>query len=160
MGWLYVAFNEMKYNLKGLHPTVKQSMEQLIKKSKQRGIEIRITEGFRSINKQNQLYQLGRSKPGAIVTYAKGGQSYHNYGLAIDFAIYDPKRRKIIWDLAYDGNQNGKSDWMEVVTEAKKLGFDWGGDWQGFKDTPHLEMTFGQTIWELYIQTKTVHALK
>ncbi|PNB52989.1 peptidase M15, partial [Pseudomonas sp. GW456-E7] len=61
------------------------------------------------------------------------------YGLAIDFAL-QKKDGSIIWDLEYDGNQNGKSDWLEVVEIAKKLGFEWGGDWTRFKDYPHLEM--------------------
>jgi peptidoglycan L-alanyl-D-glutamate endopeptidase CwlK len=39
------------------------------------------------------------------------------------------------------------ADWMEVVEEAKRLGFFWGGDFRGtFKDQPHLEMAFGLTI--------------
>ncbi len=42
--------------------------------------------------------------------------------------------------MEYDGNQNGKSDWLEVVEIAKTLGFEWGGDWKRFKDYPHLEM--------------------
>ncbi len=32
---------------------------------------------------------------------------------------------------------------------AKELGFEWGGDWDHFKDYPHLEMRFGLTINEL-----------
>ena len=38
---------------------------------------------------------------------------------------------------------------MEVVAIAKNLGFDWGGDWSGFKDYPHLQMTFGLSLREL-----------
>jgi peptidoglycan L-alanyl-D-glutamate endopeptidase CwlK len=30
------------------------------------------------------LYAIGRTKPGKKVTKAKGGTSYHNYGLAFD----------------------------------------------------------------------------
>lgn len=51
--------------------------------------------------------------------------------------------------MEYDGNDNGKSDWMEVVSIAKDLGFEWGGDWSGFKDYPHLQMTFGLSLREL-----------
>lgn len=69
----------------------------------------------------------------------KRRESYHNYGLAIDFAL-QKKDGSIIWDMEYDGNQNGKSDWLEVVEIAKTLGFEWGGDWKRFKDYPHLEM--------------------
>ncbi|WP_028777312.1 M15 family metallopeptidase [Shimazuella kribbensis] len=138
-----------EYNVQHLHPKVQSAMEQLIRKAQRKGISIRITEGFRSFDQQDQLYSQGRKKPGPIVTNAKGGQSYHNYGLAIDFALYDEKTHQLSWDIKKDGNKNGISDWQEVVYEAKKLGFSWGGDWEQFKDYPHLEMTFGQSIDEL-----------
>ncbi|MFC7439730.1 M15 family metallopeptidase [Laceyella putida] len=146
---LFLAYwqaQSAQYSLTGLYPQVAQATEQLIKNCKERGIAIKITEGFRSFEKQDQLYAKGRTVPGEIVTYAEGGESYHNYGLAVDFALFDAKRKRLSWDMERDGNKNGVSDWEEVAQEAKKLGFDWGGDWSRFKDYPHLEMTFGQSI--------------
>ena len=35
---------------------------------------------------------------------------------------------------------------MEVVTEFKKAGWIWGGDWRTFKDMPHFEKTKGLTL--------------
>ncbi|MCM3446215.1 M15 family metallopeptidase [Bacillus velezensis] len=125
-----------------LHPLVKQNAELLQTAALKKGITVVITEGFRSIEEQNELYRQGRSKKGNIVTYAKGGESYHNYGLAIDFAL-QKKDGSLIWDMTYDGNRNGTPDWLEVVSIAKTLGFDWGGDWRGFKDYPHLQMIPG-----------------
>lgn len=55
----------------------------------------------------------------------------------------------MIWDMEYDGNENSKADWDEVVGMAKALGFDWGGDWARFKDYPHFQMDFGLTIQDL-----------
>ncbi|WP_130604901.1 M15 family metallopeptidase [Cohnella abietis] len=131
-----------------LHPIVDKNKEKLIERSKKAGIKILITSDFRSSKEQDALYRQGRSDKGAIVTQVKGGQSFHNYGLAIDFALLTPKG-KAIWDMKYDGNKNGKSDWMEVVAIAKELGFAWGGDWKGFPDYPHLQMDFGYSIGEL-----------
>lgn len=131
-----------------LHPVVQENRDILIQKAAERGISVLITDGFRSFEEQNQLYDKGRSTQGQIVTHAKGGESYHNFGLAIDFALLD-KQGKALWDTSYDGNGNGKSDWMEVVDIAKELGFAWGGDWKHFKDYPHLEMRFGLTINDL-----------
>lgn len=131
-----------------LHPVVKENKQKLIDRAKEKGINVVITEGFRSIEKQNALYEQGRSTEGKIVTNAEGGTSYHNYGLAIDFALKN-KQGNIIWNTEYDGNNNGTSDWMEVVTIAKNLGFEWGGDWEHFRDYPHLQMTFGLRIREL-----------
>ena len=131
-----------------LNPTVAANSEKLIALSEKVGISILITDDFRSSQEQDALYRQGRSDEGAIVTNAKGGESYHNYGLAVDFALRTSKG-KVVWDMEFDGNQNGKSDWMEVVAIAKQLGFSWGGDWESFPDYPHLQMDFSYSIQEL-----------
>ncbi|WP_053217544.1 M15 family metallopeptidase [Virgibacillus senegalensis] len=131
-----------------LHPIVEEKKNQLVEQAEEQGIPIIITEGFRTVARQDELYQQGRSEDGDIVTYAEGGESYHNYGLAIDFALQNENGRAV-WDMSYDGNGNGESDWMEIVDIAKELGFEWGGDWARFKDYPHLQMDFGLSIYEL-----------
>ncbi|EIT84768.1 peptidase M15B and M15C DD-carboxypeptidase VanY/endolysin [Fictibacillus macauensis ZFHKF-1] len=131
----------------GLHPAVVAGKNKLISQAKAKGISLLVTDGFRSSAKQNQLYAKGRSEKGNIVTTARGGESYHNYGLAIDFALRK-KDGSVVWDMRMDENKNGLSDWMEVVKLAKRLGFSWGGDWE-FKDYPHLQMEFGLSITEL-----------
>ncbi len=131
-----------------LHPIVKERSNQLVQQAAKKGIVVVITDGFRSAAVQDRLYQQGRTTAGNIVTNAKGGQSYHNYGLAIDFALKTPSG-DVIWDRQFDGNKNGVADWNEVVKMAKALGFKWGGDWAKFKDYPHLQMDFGLTIADL-----------
>ena len=138
---------EKKPELGGLHPEVEEKSEKLVEKTKEKDIDIRISSGFRTEEEQDALYAQGRTVPGPIVTNAKGGESYHNYGLAVDFAIEDGN--DVIWDIEYDGNDNGKSDWKEVAEIAKDLGFTWGGDWEEFKDYPHLQMDFDTSIREL-----------
>lgn len=132
----------------GLHPIVAEHRDTLIERARDIGIEIAITDGFRSIEEQQALYRQGRQTSEAIVTYAEGGESYHNFGLAIDFALRLDDG-SIVWDTEYDGNGNGRSDWYEVADIAKSLGFEWGGDWERFRDYPHLQMTFGLSIDEL-----------
>nr|WP_310261415.1 M15 family metallopeptidase [Fictibacillus barbaricus] len=131
-----------------VNPIVAEKRDQLIQRAAQKGINIVITDDFRSAEEQDKLYARGRTDKGTIVTHVEGGESYHNYGLAIDFALL-LKDGTVVWDLKRDDNKNGKSDWMEVVTIGKELGFEWGGDWYGFKDYPHLEMDFGLSIREL-----------
>ncbi|WP_396133948.1 M15 family metallopeptidase [Bacillus sp. SLBN-46] len=131
-----------------LHPIVKERSDQLIQQSASKGIRVVITDDFRSAEDQDRLYEQGRTTEGTIVTYAKGGESYHNFGLAVDFALKDPSGN-VMWDMNYDGNKNGKDDWTEVVGMAKALGFEWGGDWAQFKDYPHLQMDFGLTVADL-----------
>jgi peptidoglycan L-alanyl-D-glutamate endopeptidase CwlK len=132
-----------------LHPVLLAGASALIQQSYAKGIPIVITQGMRTIAEQNALYAQGRTKKGNIVTNAKGGSSYHNYGLAIDFALLLPDGKSISWDTSRDGNNDKTADWQQVAQEAKKLGFEWGGDWTSFKDYSHLEMTFGLTTEQL-----------
>ena len=131
--------------LSGLLPVVRLAAERLIDRCYVRGVPIVITQGLRTIAEQDALFAQGRTKPGAKVTNARGGYSNHNFGVAIDFALLLPDGRSVSWDMKRDGDGDGRADWMEVVEEAKRLGFSWGGDWKSFVDNPHLEMTFGLT---------------
>lgn len=97
------------------------------------GVHPFITETLRTFKESDDLYAQGRTKPGQIVTNAKGGSSYHNYGMAIDFVNQVHGLPKWIVD----------ENWMKVVGAFKKHGFVWGGDFKSIKDSPHFEMTFG-----------------
>lgn len=131
-----------------LHPIVFAKQNELIAQTAKAGIKILITDGFRSSEEQDAIYAKGRTAEGKVVTQVQGGHSYHNYGLAIDFALRT-KKGEVVWDMKYDGNKNGQADWMEVVAIAKQLGFSWGGDWNNFPDYPHLQMDFGYSIRQL-----------
>jgi peptidoglycan L-alanyl-D-glutamate endopeptidase CwlK len=108
---------------------------------------------LRTFAEQDALFAQGRTKPGAVVTKAKGGQSYHNYGLAIDIVLLVDKDKNgtfeaASWDLKTDFDGDGKSDWQEIVTIFKRYGYEWGGDWK-FNDAPHFQKTFGKSVAEL-----------
>lgn len=108
---------------------------------------------LRTFAEQDALFAQGRTKPGKVVTNAKGGQSYHNYGLAIDIVLLADKDHNgsfetAVWDTRTDFDGDKKADWMEVVQIFKRYGFEWGGDWK-FKDDPHFQKTFGKSIYEL-----------
>ncbi|MGU3469881.1 M15 family metallopeptidase [Paenibacillus sp. D51F] len=129
--------------LTGLLPVVAAAASALIERCYNRGVPIVITQGLRTIAEQEALYAQGRTTPGAIVTKARGGESNHNFGVEIDFALLLPDGRTCSWDTKRDDDRDGIADWNEVVAEAKRLGFEWGGDWRTFTDLPHFEMTFG-----------------
>lgn len=145
-----------------LHPKVRQEAIDTINKVEQGfppNIKVRVVQSLRTIEEQDEIYAQGRTKPGKIVTKAKGGKSYHNYGLAIDFAIMydennDGKFELLSWDIAKDGDKDGKKDWMEVVDAFKALGWEWGGEWHTIKDFPHLQKTFGFTVSQLFAKYK------
>jgi peptidoglycan L-alanyl-D-glutamate endopeptidase CwlK len=149
-------------NLDGLHPYVKEKTEQLLKNANSRlkNYKMIITQAYRSTEEQNKLYAKGRTVAPIgkkyIVTNAKGGTSMHNFGLAIDFALVDPTGKKVVWDDKTDFDRDGQVDWMEVVAEAKKLGFAWGGDFKTFVDKPHLQMLGGLTEKEVISGKKPV----
>jgi peptidoglycan hydrolase-like protein with peptidoglycan-binding domain len=138
----------MVKSLEGLNPFVKAQAQKLLVNANKRltNYKMIITEAYRSKAEQDKLFAQGRSTPGDRVTNARGGQSMHNYGLAIDFALATPDGKKAVWDTQSDFDRDGKADWMEVVEEAKKLGFSWGGDWRGFVDNPHFQMTDGLSL--------------
>lgn len=108
----------------------------------------RIVSTLRTFDEQQALYNQGRTKPGPRVTNAKPGFSFHNYGLALDFAhVIDGKTTS--WDIDKDWDGDHKSDWMEVVEIFKRHGWEWGGNWRSIKDYPHFQKTFGRTELQL-----------
>jgi hypothetical protein len=119
-----------------LHPEVQGPAKRFINQTQlELGIMLRVTTGFRTFAEQDALYEQGRSKKGSIVTHAKGGQSYHNYGLAID--VVEIKDRQAIWN----------TDWIAISKIGIRNGFEWGGNWLPPKeDKPHFQMPLGYSI--------------
>ena len=116
-------------SIAGLDPEVQKAARRVVNFSHWIGEPIQVYSGFRSFEKQDSLYAQGRTTPGAIVTYAKGGQSNHNSGRAIDVAPVLDGAIKVELPPA-----------SAVVGIAKALGFEWGGDWTVRIDLPHFQM--------------------
>lgn len=127
----------MSRNVKDLHPRLQEAVKKLQKKFPMLGIG----ECFRTVQEQDGLYAQGRTKPGKIVTNARGTSysSQHQWGIAVDF-FYNVK-----------GKEYSDSKWFkEVADYAKSIGLAWGGDWTSFKDTPHLYLPdWGSTTTKL-----------
>lgn len=112
-------------DLTKLKPIVRSKCEKLCELvEKELGFKILITSTFRSFEEQHKLFTQVPQ-----VTKADAGYSYHNYGLAFDFVPMI----------------NGKPDWenlenfKKVGEIGKKLGLEWGGDWENFVDMPHFQ---------------------
>lgn len=130
-----------------LHPKVRNEVTTIVNEANSlltKHSEIRIVQGLRTIQEQNALYAQGRTAPGKIVTNAKGGSSFHNYGLAVDFCLLI-NGSTISWSLTADYDNDQKADWQEVVEVFKRYGWEWGGNWTSIKDYPHFQKTFGYT---------------
>lgn len=136
-----------------LHPRLRTEAKQIyqeICESLTGKAMCRFSHTLRTNAEQNELYAQGRTKPGKVVTNAKGGQSYHNYGLAIDIVLIrdmdgNGSYETASWDTNLDADGDGQPDWMEVVAIFKRHGWEWGGDWK-FSDKPHFQKTFGMSI--------------
>lgn len=119
-----------------LHPKVREEVKKIVQEinSNLKGrAQVRIAQGLRTFAEQDALYKK-RPK----VTNAKGGQSVHNYGFAVDIVmIIDGKTAS--WDTKKDWDGDKVSDWDEAVKVFAKYGWNWGGNWHSFKDMPHFD---------------------
>lgn len=133
--------NPTKDRINMLHPSVKEEVIKIIQECDLElngKAKVRITQGLRTIAEQNELYAIGRTKPGSKVTNAKGGQSVHNYGFAVDIClIIDGKIAS--WDTVKDWDNDKVADWYECVKIFAKYGWEWGGNWKKVKDLPHFD---------------------
>ena len=135
--------------IKSMHPILRDQLKNdylEINKKLPKHVRLRFTHTYRSIQEQNELYAIGRTVKGNKVTNAKGGSSFHNYGLAFDIAILlDNDKNGTFESISYAQDAN----FMKVVNFFKFKGYEWGGDFKTFKDKPHFQMTFGKSITEL-----------
>lgn len=119
-----------KNRLAKVHPKLAAGVTKLIEALATEGMTVEVVQGLRTFAEQDELFKQGRSKPGQIVTNAKGGQSNHNYGLAVDLCPF----------------LNGKPQWndnngfVRIGAEAAKQGLEWGGSWKKFIDKPHVQV--------------------
>lgn len=122
--------------LEGLHPNLQNFFMELIKISP---YDFSITQGIRTAEEQNKLYQQGRTTQGKIVTNCDGYKIKSNHqiksdglGHAGDIAVLI--NNKITWNERY---------YKKVAVAARilmqKYNIKWGGDWKNFKDLPHFE---------------------
>ena len=126
-------------NIATLNKKVQPLARRLIEEAVAQGINAKVISGHRTYEEQNDLYAQGRSKPGLIVTKAKGGQSNHNFATAFDVGIFSPDGKKYIEEsTAYD----------EVGKIGEALGLEWGGSWK-FYDAPHFQYNEGRSMAQL-----------
>src|SRR5688500_4296399 len=116
--------------LKKVHPELARRVTLLIQALAEKGLTVEVVQGLRTFAEQDELYKQGRSKPGQIVTKAKGGQSNHNYGLAVDLCPFVDGKPQ--W--------SNNASFVRIGIEAAKLGLEWGGSWKKFIDKPHVQL--------------------
>ncbi|MBC2318799.1 M15 family metallopeptidase [Listeria booriae] len=112
-------------NIAKLANDTKAKATALFKYAEDNNIEVLIYETIRT-----KAQQEANVKSGASQTM----KSYHLVGQALDFV--PTKGASTIWD-GYN-----RADIKDFIKKAKSLGFEWGGDWKGFVDKPHLQNNY------------------
>ena len=110
-----------------LLPVAQKACRLFLAECEKEGLDVLITETYRSQQRQDELYAQGRSKPGKKVTWTKN--SRHTSRLA--------------WDICKNKKGEEYSDsafFASCGAIAKRLGITWGGDWKT-PDRPHFEVT-------------------
>lgn len=113
-----------------LHPELQEIVQQFEAKCKAAGLNVLVTETFRTKAEQDALYAKGRTAPGNIVTNCRYPNSPHCWGVAFDFC-------RNVRGREYDDSDGFFKKCGEI---GKSLGLFWGGDFRSFVDKPHLEM--------------------
>ena len=110
-------------------PELQTKCLQIISIAAAAGFVLLVTQGLRTVAEQNALYAQGRTAPGKIVTNARGSQSNHTTGKAVDFAFV------VNGEISWDENL-----YQKLGAWAATVGLHWGGNWKTIKDKPHVEI--------------------
>jgi peptidoglycan L-alanyl-D-glutamate endopeptidase CwlK len=126
-------------NLQGVHLDLFRLMNLSIRNTP---VDFTIVEGVRTVQRQQELYAQGRTKPGKIVTNADGVSNKSNhqakadgYGHAVDL---DPFVNGSVQVNDVAGLKR-ISDHIKSVARLNGINVVWGGDWK-FVDHPHFEL--------------------
>ena len=133
-----------------LYPPFALLLVQFEEKLLEKGLPFYLFMALRDFATQDELYAQGRTTPGDIVTNAKGGDSWHNYGLAADYVLDGmPEKPGIQWSWKtrnVDFNEDGTNDWQQMGQIAETCGLQWGGRWKKFPDLPHVQNKYGLSL--------------
>lgn len=104
-------------------------VRQTLERARREGMDMQTDTVYRTFAQQDALYAQSRTAPGNRVTNARGGQSWHNYGLAAD-VVFSTANGQPSWP------DNG--NWTRYGQIADGYGLTWGGNWRD-PDRPHVE---------------------
>jgi len=128
MAAMPASVSPVAVSLEGLTEDTRAKVIELFDRAKAAGMTLSLTSGRRTCAAQNALYAQGGG-----TTHARGCQSWHVLGRAVDVAIV-----------------GGPKDWQLLGSIGRGLGFKWGGDWTGPNapkdDVGHFEYHPGLTI--------------
>ena len=150
-------------DLADLQPEVEEAAKEMLSLCREAGLDVLVTCTVRSLREQGTLYKQGRTpeqilwaigelrergfgilanellmapdpRDGKIVTMARPGESWHQWGYAFD--VVPLRGGKAVWSVE---GEDGKM-WTQVGLCGEHAGLRWGGRWERFRDWPHFEM--------------------
>lgn len=161
-------------DLRDLDPEVEEAAREFLASAEREGIDLVVTCTARGLEEQGTLYKSGRTlhewdrkakelsdrgltlcalyqrvaplpKPGGQkVTKAGAGESWHNWGRALDVV---PRRDgQLVWGTS---GEDGEL-WARIGRLGELAGLSWGGRWERFRDFPHFELLPpGKRVWQV-----------
>lgn len=116
--------------LAGVHPELARRVESLADALWEESILIQVDAGIRTAAEQDALWATGHTLPGKPVTNAKGFQSNHVIGCAVDVFPETVDTDAPDWNASHPS-------WQRIVALAPQYGLRDGKSWH---DLPHLEL--------------------
>ena len=127
-------------SLSDLTPGVRAAAVEMVRRCHAAGIHLLIYCTLRTNAEQAALYATGRTKPGAVVTNAKPGQSLHNPDATGKARAFD----------AVPLLPSGQAAWgnTELVDKMGRIGeacgLEWAGRWRGpLRERVHFQLPGG-----------------
>ena len=110
-------------DVNALYPLLKMLGEELVRRCKKKGLNVKITDCVRTKAEQDECLRKGTS----TLPYPRGP---HCWGIAFDICFNDKN----------DPYPKDNTKWTAAGTIGKELGLFWGGDWTTFPDRPHFQL--------------------
>ncbi len=126
-----------KKNLDTLAPQARAKFVKLLEEAQRLmpvGVTVELISGTRTAAEQDALYASSRTKPGPWRTNARAGQSWHNYGVAVDLGLFKGGKY-----LDEKDERESTRLYGVVAKWATANGFEWGGSWSR-ADPPHFQL--------------------
>lgn len=131
-------------SLDALLPAVRERAQQFLGQARGLGLDVLVTSTYRDFAAQAALYAQGRTRPGRIVTYARPGYSWHNWGRAFD--VVPLRHGKPVWGTTGSDGQL----WLRLGELGEAVGLEWAGRWsRRRREYPHFQLTEGHTLAQL-----------
>lgn len=118
--------NQIIKDLNELSPKTRKLAIIFLEKCEEKGLSVRITETYRTQDRQNMLYEQGRSTPGSVVTWTKNSK-------------YSSRRA---FDICEDNTDDpyGDLEFFKKCAEiGREVGLTPGYYFESTQDMPHYE---------------------